>query len=190
MLLSSVLWNFTRSFKQAIAQIDAGTFGTTVYTLDVDERRHLAAADRQHHRPERWAKRPPPRASQDGSINGAGDRPTRPTTRRSLSRSTASVTRTVGGRHGPSGCPARTTSDRPYRSTSTAGATAPAVELIEITKAFPGVIANDHISLRVVPGEVLCLLGENGAGKSTLMSILSGLYQPDSGQHPGRRAAT
>jgi ABC-type uncharacterized transport system ATPase subunit len=63
---------------------------------------------------------------------------------------------------------------------STAGAT-PAVELIDITKAFPGVIANDHISLQAMPGEVLCLLGENGAGKSTLMSILSGLYQPDSG---------
>ncbi len=64
---------------------------------------------------------------------------------------------------------------------TTAGATTPAVELIDITKAFPGVIANDHISLRAMPGEVLCLLGENGAGKSTLMSILSGLYQPDSG---------
>src|SRR5262245_38112152 len=61
------------------------------------------------------------------------------------------------------------------------GAAVPAVELIEITKAFPGVIANDHISLKAMPGEVLCLLGENGAGKSTLMSILSGLYQPDSG---------
>jgi len=58
----------------------------------------------------------------------------------------------------------------------------PTVELIEITKAFPGVIANDHISLAAMPGEVLCLLGENGAGKSTLMSIISGLYQPDSGR--------
>src|SRR4029079_9905087 len=57
----------------------------------------------------------------------------------------------------------------------------PAVELIEITKAFPGVIANDHISLAAMPGEVLCLLGENRARKSTLMSIISGLYQPDSG---------
>ena len=56
-----------------------------------------------------------------------------------------------------------------------------------ITKAFPGVVANDHINLRAMPGEVLCLLGENGAGKSTLMSILSGLYQPDSGTHPCRR---
>jgi simple sugar transport system ATP-binding protein len=64
---------------------------------------------------------------------------------------------------------------------STAAEVIPAVELIEITKAFPGVVANDRISLRALPGEVLCLLGENGAGKSTLMSILSGLYQPDSG---------
>ncbi len=64
---------------------------------------------------------------------------------------------------------------------ATAGADVPAVELSDITKAFPGVIANDHISIRAMSGEVLCLLGENGAGKSTLMSILSGLYQPDSG---------
>ena len=64
---------------------------------------------------------------------------------------------------------------------ATAGAPAPAVELIGITKAFPGVVANDHISLSAMPGEVLCLLGENGAGKSTLMSILSGLYRPDDG---------
>ncbi len=64
---------------------------------------------------------------------------------------------------------------------STAGASVPAVELSAITKAFPGVVANDRISLAAMHGEVLCLLGENGAGKSTLMSILSGLYQPDSG---------
>ena len=67
------------------------------------------------------------------------------------------------------------------RPSSADGSTTPAVELIDITKTFPGVIANDHISLKAMPGEVLCLLGENGAGKSTLMSILSGLYQPDSG---------
>ena len=58
----------------------------------------------------------------------------------------------------------------------------PAVELIEITKEFPGVLANDRISLAVRRGEVHCLLGENGAGKSTLMNILSGMVQPDSGE--------
>ena len=63
----------------------------------------------------------------------------------------------------------------------TAGAQAPAVELVGITKAFPGVVANDDISLTVLPGEVHCLLGENGAGKSTLMSVLSGMTQPDAG---------
>jgi general nucleoside transport system ATP-binding protein len=63
-----------------------------------------------------------------------------------------------------------------------AAAEQPAVELIEITKAFPGVLANDRISLTVRRGEVHCLLGENGAGKSTLMNILSGMVRPDSGQ--------
>ena len=58
----------------------------------------------------------------------------------------------------------------------------PAVELLDITKAFPGVLANDHISLVLRRGEVHCLLGENGAGKSTLMAILSGMQQPDSGR--------
>src|SRR5512132_3729914 len=58
----------------------------------------------------------------------------------------------------------------------------PAVELIGITKAFPGVLANDRISLSVRRGEVHCLLGENGAGKSTLMNILSGMLRPDSGE--------
>src|SRR5262245_56529565 len=58
----------------------------------------------------------------------------------------------------------------------------PAVELVGITKAFPGVLANDRISLGVRRGEVHCLLGENGAGKSTLMNILSGMLRPDSGE--------
>jgi ABC-type uncharacterized transport system ATPase subunit len=74
------------------------------------------------------------------------------------------------------------TSERSQDSDSTAGAAAPAVELIGITKAFPGVVANDGIDLTVFPGEVHCLLGENGAGKSTLMSVLSGMTQPDSGR--------
>src|SRR6266511_3386730 len=58
----------------------------------------------------------------------------------------------------------------------------PAVELAGITKAYPGVLANDRISLVVRRGEVHCLLGENGAGKSTLMSILSGMVRPDEGR--------
>src|SRR5256714_11797935 len=61
-------------------------------------------------------------------------------------------------------------------------ADAPAVELVGITKQFPGVLANDDISLTVRRGEVHCLLGENGAGKSTLMSILAGMVQPDAGR--------
>ncbi|CAN5369776.1 ABC transporter ATP-binding protein [soil metagenome] len=55
------------------------------------------------------------------------------------------------------------------------------ISLTEITKAFPGVVANDRITLDIVNGEVHCLLGENGAGKSTLISILAGMQQPDSG---------
>jgi general nucleoside transport system ATP-binding protein len=56
-----------------------------------------------------------------------------------------------------------------------------AVEMTGITKAFPGVLANDGVSLQVEDGEVHALLGENGAGKSTLMSILFGLSEPDAG---------
>ena len=56
------------------------------------------------------------------------------------------------------------------------------LELREITKRFPGVLANDKISISADRGKVLGLLGENGAGKTTLMNILSGLYKPDSGQ--------
>ncbi|NLV22420.1 MAG: ABC transporter ATP-binding protein [Syntrophomonadaceae bacterium] len=55
------------------------------------------------------------------------------------------------------------------------------IEMNEITKVFPGVVANDSISFQVRAGEIHALLGENGAGKSTLMSVLAGLYQPDAG---------
>jgi ABC-type uncharacterized transport system ATPase subunit len=58
----------------------------------------------------------------------------------------------------------------------------PVVELIGISKAYPGVQANDDISLPLRAGEVHCLLGENGAGKSTLIGILSGLVRPDRGR--------
>lgn len=57
-----------------------------------------------------------------------------------------------------------------------------AIEMVDITKAFPGVIANDEVTLRVYDNEVHAILGENGAGKSTLMSILFGLYDADSGR--------
>jgi ABC-type uncharacterized transport system ATPase subunit len=57
----------------------------------------------------------------------------------------------------------------------------PIVELIGITKSFPGVLANDHVDLTLRRGQVHCLLGENGAGKSTLIGILSGLLRPDEG---------
>jgi simple sugar transport system ATP-binding protein len=56
------------------------------------------------------------------------------------------------------------------------------LELRDISKRFPGVLANDKISISADKGQVLGLLGENGAGKTTLMNILSGLYKPDSGE--------
>ncbi|MEG0470194.1 MAG: ATP-binding cassette domain-containing protein, partial [Longicatena sp.] len=56
-----------------------------------------------------------------------------------------------------------------------------AVEMLNITKEFPGIRANDNVTVRLKKGTIHALLGENGAGKSTLMSILFGLYQPTSG---------
>ncbi|MGG0317007.1 ABC transporter ATP-binding protein [Priestia megaterium] len=56
------------------------------------------------------------------------------------------------------------------------------IEMLDIRKEFPGIVANDIITLQVKKGEIHALLGENGAGKSTLMNVLFGLYQPEKGQ--------
>ena len=55
------------------------------------------------------------------------------------------------------------------------------LELREVTKRFPGVLALSKVNLSLAPGEVVGLLGENGAGKSTLMKVLTGVYQADGG---------
>ena len=56
------------------------------------------------------------------------------------------------------------------------------IEMNHITKRFPGIVANDDVSIQVKKGEIFALLGENGAGKSTLMSMLFGMYEPDEGE--------
>ena len=62
------------------------------------------------------------------------------------------------------------------------GTLTPRLELSGITKRFPGVLANDHVSFSVLPGEIHALLGENGAGKSTLVKMIYGIMQPDAGE--------
>lgn len=60
--------------------------------------------------------------------------------------------------------------------------TPPVLQLLGVSKYFPGVIANEDVNLDVRPGEILGLLGENGAGKSTLMNVVTGIYQADAGE--------
>jgi inositol transport system ATP-binding protein len=69
------------------------------------------------------------------------------------------------------GTPAIDTADSPYL-----------LEVVNVSKGFPGVMALSNVQLRVRPGSVLALMGENGAGKSTLMKIIAGIYQPDAGE--------
>lgn len=66
-------------------------------------------------------------------------------------------------------------------NSSTSNEIYPILKLQNITKQFPGVLANDDVSLQINNGEILAIIGENGAGKSTLMKIITGLYRPDSG---------
>ena len=56
------------------------------------------------------------------------------------------------------------------------------IEMKNITKRFPGIVANDDVTIQIKKGEIFALLGENGAGKSTLMSMLFGMYEPDEGE--------
>ncbi|HEX5795943.1 MAG TPA: ATP-binding cassette domain-containing protein, partial [Geminicoccaceae bacterium] len=58
----------------------------------------------------------------------------------------------------------------------------PILEMRNVSKSFPGVKALDRVRLDLYPGQVTALIGENGAGKSTLVKILTGIYQPDSGE--------
>ena len=68
------------------------------------------------------------------------------------------------------------------RVAQTPGETGPLLELRDITKQFPGCLANDRVSLRIAPGEIHALLGENGAGKSTLVKIIYGVLRADAGE--------
>lgn len=83
----------------------------------------------------------------------------------------ASATASTAAIPGATTEPAAGTAEHPYL-----------LEITNISKGFPGVVALNNVELRVRPGSVLALMGENGAGKSTLMKIIAGIYQPDAGE--------
>src|SRR5690554_960260 len=56
------------------------------------------------------------------------------------------------------------------------------LEIHDITKQFPGVVALDQVQFQLIPGEIHALVGENGAGKSTMIKVITGVYQPDEGE--------
>jgi ribose transport system ATP-binding protein len=64
----------------------------------------------------------------------------------------------------------------------------PLWEFVDVSKSYPGVLANDRVCIRLMPGSIHGLLGENGCGKSTMIKTLSGVQQPDSGEilHNGK----
>ncbi len=159
-----------------------GTYGTHGYNLTLENggisllhskyipasrvvadqrRRRKAIEAREDHDPGRAQRGAVQKLS---SRHDAARRPRRP-----LGRARASGARTHAGR----------TSNGHTSKPTAAGA--PIVEMVGITKRYPGVLANDDVSFTVSRGEVQCLLGENGAGKSTLIGILSGLVRPDAG---------
>ncbi len=74
------------------------------------------------------------------------------------------------------------TDERVRGAGATGASSVPAVSMRQITKRFPGVVANDRVDFEAAVGEVHGLLGENGAGKTTLMNVLTGLYRPDEGE--------
>src|SRR5258708_31393337 len=90
----------------------------------------------------------------------------------------------LGPRRGNTRCAARDRNAMTDRDTTAnpQTASAPIAAIRNITKRFPGVLANDDISLEFRAGEIHVLLGENGAGKSTLIGILAGMLQPDEGE--------
>ncbi len=74
------------------------------------------------------------------------------------------------------------TTARPLEKNPSRHPPAPLLTLSGVSKSFPGVRALHNVSLALYPGQVTALIGENGAGKSTLVKILTGIYQPDTGE--------